>query len=740
MKLSGSPSLSLSAAISSANFLRNGLWRTRAALVALSLVALSAAWHSPAARAQAVDFGSVNVCPSGATTPAPCSKTLSVIFKIAATGTLGTPKVLTTGAPNLDYTLATGSTCLGAVVEGATCTVKVTLAPRYAGERKGAVQIVNESGTVVATALIRGVGVAPQIAFDPGVETQILSGFEGQPFQDARDLAVDDLGNVYLISDDQYVFKVPAGGGESFFVGAGLEIPEALALDGAGDVFITNNDGDYPSTGSVVVVSPDGSQSTLPFTGLSEPNGIAVDGFGNAFVADYNNSSSIGSVLELPAGSSDQTALPFTGLSYPLAVAVDNLGDVFVSDGIDYSQTLELLADGGGQKSLPFREAGKLAVDAAGDVFTDDGSGIIQLPAGASTPIRITLGGDVYNVAVNAAGDVFTFTLESTPYPLLIFHRSQPPSLSFLASEVGIPSTDSPQSVQIQNAGNATLSLRGLSLSGDFALVPGPGTPADCTASSSLAPGAQCNLSISFTPEMEGPLTGVITLTDNALNAAGATQEIQLSGTGLSPDPKLSVSATTLAFGNLALGQQKDLSLQLTNVGVVPVTLSPVINGPSFTIPSAENGCPTVIPAGHTCTFSVRFLPRTFGGHLDTLNLTGPGVTAPTVQLTGQTLGVGAELGLLNFGTIPYGKTAILSVPVVNYAVAKNVTFSTSINGSSFQVLTAGNTCLTGVTAAQQCMIPVEFSPPAYGNYDAVLTITASSGDVSLVKLNGAGN
>ena len=63
---------------------------------------------------QSVNFGSVNICPAGQTTPAPCSETMTLTFTVTASGTLGTPKALTLGAPNLDFTLASGSTCTGA--------------------------------------------------------------------------------------------------------------------------------------------------------------------------------------------------------------------------------------------------------------------------------------------------------------------------------------------------------------------------------------------------------------------------------------------------------------------------------------------------------------------------------------------------------------------------------------------------------------------------------------------------
>jgi hypothetical protein len=64
----------------------------------------------------------------------------------------------------------------------------------------------------------------------------------------------------------------------------------------------------------------------------------------------------------------------------------------------------------------------------------------------------------------------------------------------------------------------------------DFRQVAGGGTPADCTSATSLAAGASCNLSISFTPTQATTLTETATLTNNAMPA---TQSITLTGTGL---------------------------------------------------------------------------------------------------------------------------------------------------------------------------------------------------------------
>jgi len=104
---------------------------------------------------------SVYVCAPGQTIPSPCSVTQTLNFKVYADLTLGTPVVLTGGAPNLDFTLANGSTCTGALTENSACTVKVTFAPMATGVRNGTVEIVDGGGNVLTTAMISGTGVAP---------------------------------------------------------------------------------------------------------------------------------------------------------------------------------------------------------------------------------------------------------------------------------------------------------------------------------------------------------------------------------------------------------------------------------------------------------------------------------------------------------------------------------------------------------------------------------------------------
>ena len=277
------------------------------------------------------------------------------------------------------------------------------------------------------------------------------------------------------------------GPGVQTTVGSGLNGPYGVAVDGAGDVFIADT-----FNNRVVEVPAGGGPQTTVGTGLSLPTGVAVDGAGDVFIADFGNNR----VVEVTAGGGAQTTVG-TGLSFPRGLTVDGAGDVFIADTYN-NRVVEVPAGGGAQTtvgaSLNFPQG--VAVDGAGDVFIGVGSG-------------------------PQVSEV---------------QRSQPPTFSFASTNVGSISSDSPQSVTIQNIGNQPLNAitPGLVVGGpNFLQVAGSGTPADCNSSFVLTSGETCNLSISFEPQSAGNLTSTATFTDNALNASpSANQSIALQGTG----------------------------------------------------------------------------------------------------------------------------------------------------------------------------------------------------------------
>src|SRR5437764_13905026 len=68
---------------------------------------------------------------------------------------------------------------------------------------------------------------------------------------------------------------------------------------------------------------------------------------------------------------------------------------------------------------------------------------------------------------------------------------------------------------------------------------------------SSVAAGASCTISVTFTPQAAGVRSASVTITDNA---AGSPHTAALNGSGVTV-PQASVSPSTVSFGNQNLGK-----------------------------------------------------------------------------------------------------------------------------------------------------------------------------------------
>jgi hypothetical protein len=108
-----------------------------------------------------------------------------------------------------------------------------------------------------------------------------------------------------------------------------------------------------------------------------------------------------------------------------------------------------------------------------------------------------------------------------------------PTSLTFGSQAVG--TTSAPQSVTLTNSGTANLFINGVSISQtglDY------NTDEAC-AGLTLAPGANCTMSVVFNPSATGTRTATLNVTDNA---AGSPQAVPLTGTGTGTNPPLAIT------------------------------------------------------------------------------------------------------------------------------------------------------------------------------------------------------
>jgi len=470
------------------------------AFAAFSPAGVSAQTVTFAGTTPAVNFGNVNLCAPGKTTPAPCSKVETLTYNVTAGGTLGTPRVLTLGSPTLDFTLS-ATTCTGAVTTGSTCTVSVRFAPLSAGSRPGGVLITSESGAVLAKTLVYGVGNGPQIGFNPSAQTTPAA---GGAYAD-NGIAVDGAGDIFVTGPS--VSGTTPAGAPIPLPFTGIQNSIGIAVDGAGDIFVSYLDLSTANGNVVVVEAPVGSDSviTLPFTGLGYSyGGLAVDSVGDVFVNAGTGSGD--SVVELLAGGATQVTLPFTAIDIPSAIALDAAGDVFVLSF--YLETVVELPAGSSHQvtvlSATTSQFVAMTVDSEGDVFVAEQSGAIQeLPVGATSLLTLGIlsGSSAAAMTIDLNGNLFV--VSRTP---IEFERTQPPLLNFGSASVGsmLPLT-------ITNIGPRTLTVTPSFNNASFTIA--SMEPADCLEG--ITASQPCALEVEFSPITPGPETGLLSLQTN---------------------------------------------------------------------------------------------------------------------------------------------------------------------------------------------------------------------------------
>ena len=239
-----------------------------------------------------------------------------------------------------------------------------------------------------------------------------------------RGVALNAAGDIF-ISDtlDQRVRKVDhvthaittiAGTGTAGFSGDGssgtnaqINLPQAVVVDGTGNVYIAEYGNDR-----VRKVTPGGVITTFAGNGLNgyggdggaataaklnHPRGLAVDAGGNVLIADSGNNRvrkvTPGGVISTVAGNGvagiggDNGAAISAELNYPAGLAVDGPGGVYIAD--THNQSIRLV-DASGRISTVVSECG---VNAA---FYGDGG------QAALAHVNLPIG-----VAVDAYGNLF---------------------------------------------------------------------------------------------------------------------------------------------------------------------------------------------------------------------------------------------------------------------------------------------------------------------------------------------
>jgi sugar lactone lactonase YvrE len=674
------------------------------------------------------------------------SASATATFNVTTAGTMGTPIVLTQGAPNLDFTLGTGSTCIGTVAIG-NCTVSVNFAPTVPGQRLGAVELTNSSGTVIATAFISGIGSGPLATLTPGIISTVagngtggyVAAQDGGPATSAElyypaDVAVDGAGNLYIADYfNDRVRKVTAGTG----------IITTVAGNGAGD--------QGRGTGSY---SGDGGPANA--AALFEPDGVAVDGAGNLYIADENNQrirkvTAATGIITTVAGNGTagyvaaQDGGPATEaeLYYPGGVAVDGAGNLYIADA--YNNRIRKVAaatgiittvagngtagyvasqDGGPATSAEVNYPERVKVDGAGNLYIADSSNQRIRAVAAATGIISTVAGNG--------------------------------SYGYVASQDGGPATSAelyqPDGIAVDGAGNLYIAdqdnnriRKVAAATGIISTIGGTGSEG-YSATQDGGPATGAYLYNPFAVSLDG--SGNLYIADgrnNRIRKVSVKDGIEFP------------TATAAGAGDSTDGTQ---TLTLDNIGNLPLTIAAMQNnsGSYILANPLTGGCATTVavPIGGSCLLGEQFAPVAGSSGLvvgslavtdNSLNVSG---SVQDVPLSGTTT-AGAITVTVSANSVVAGAASDTISVIVGFSGTASDTgaITVTVNGSAAGVGTPSCTSkgghencdypYTGAALATAGNYPIAVSVAPTGSYSAgsgtaTLAVTGTGGHTLPVR------
>jgi hypothetical protein len=205
-----------------------------------------------------------------------------------------------------------------------------------------------------------------------------------------------------------------------------------------------------------------------------------------------------------------------------------------------------------------------------------------------------------------------------------------------------------PQTVTLTNTGIDPLTITGLAITGDFTQTN--------TCGASVAAGASCTISVTFTPTAPGTRTGTVSITDNA---PGSPQIVSLTGTASGPVATL--SAATISLGGQVVGTTSAAhTLTLTNSGTAALSITSIATTNGFT---QSNACAASLAAAASCTITVTFTPATAGEIRGILSITDNASGSPQqVMLSGT--GQDFAIGISGTETVTAGHPAYYSLQI----------------------------------------------------------------------------
>ena len=585
--------------------------------------------------------------------------------------------------------------------------------------------VANSSTNTVGVLLGNGAGsFAPAVSYPSGAQPAAVA---------VGDFNNDGKPDIAIVNRQDNTISVLIGTGSGAFLVAGTyptgNGPDAIALadfdgDGNLDAAVTNL---ADNTVSILLGNGNGSfNAHVDYPAGASPAALVAGDFnadGNLDLAVANDF--INGTVSVLLGNGDGTLQPpvayATGDSVALAAADFNGDGILDLAAVnETAQSLSvLLGNGDGtfqpslMKLLELQPQGLAVGDLNADgtlevVVVNRGEDSISILPGynngsfgvsmdfdvAAGPVALALGD------FNGDGSLDVATVAAAGNTISILLQASTVTFSSTSLNVGnvILGQHVSQPVTLTNTGSAVLKISSIAANGAFTET------TNCPGS--LAPGISCTVTVTAAAAVQGPLAGLLTVTDNA---PGSPQTVTLSGTGVGLGISVNLSQASIDSGNPVASN----TISLTHIapaggGLVILSSS---NPAAASVPAS-----VTVPAGKTVSpqFSISTagvaaptpvtISATFNGVTSTSILTVNPAVLQSLTLQPATVTAGqsttANLATLDGQAPPGG--AILSLASSNSAVAgvpASVEMAPDATQSpSFTITTSAVTVTTTVT------------------------------------------
>ncbi|HXP11510.1 MAG TPA: choice-of-anchor D domain-containing protein, partial [Acidobacteriaceae bacterium] len=542
-------------------------------------------------------------------------------------------------------------------------------------------------------------------------------------------------------------------GGEPSPGKAGESIVTAIALDNAGNAYITGN-----------TISP-----FFPTTPGAVNNGIPAYTRSQNFLTKFSPSGTL--IYGAMLGDPD----PQNGGGGPIgafAVTVDSSGDAFVAGeaGTLWPTTsgaylrqipgaqpyaspfvTEVAPDGGSILYSTFLDYASQVIGIAvlpnGNVFVAGSAGGFTYPTTPNAYQQSSTGGKAFLTELNSTGSARVYaTLFGDPGFNLLGFTMDPDGDLWLAGQTGSAQFPlvSPLQSTVPLGSTSTLSqfdptgttLKFSTFLGGTSIGLATGVSVDANHRAHVT--GATGFGLYTTPGAY--LAQVPNSNPGAVYAYAALVDTSVAAPALCLKPN-----GQLNWGSVVAGTSQDISVTLTNCGTLPLNVTNVVAGSSvFTVPPAENECSQTIPAGQSCTLAVRYSPTTQETDASTLTFTSnASVTQAVLPLSGS--GIVATLVVENAPQFDYTLVGQTSQPIRLVIQNKGgapltINLANSKISGDFSLQGLGG-CSVSMQTNQGCGLLVYFTPTAPGSRSGTLEIASNDPVHPLVSvpLQGTG-